>query len=175
MGVLSDPVIHLANMIRDCKPFAAWCGLTTWNATETEARIHIEGIGPAASSNGTMTREEMVALRPWCLLYPEGQRGYRFTRDAAPNCWSGNGSIIANFSRAYDPERSIEEHWREASALIEPVISNDDANAPGLTEMAAVAGYLAFRDLHVFFAGRTPEENRLDYGDAYDVVMVFEY
>lgn len=175
MGVLSDPVINLANMIRDCRPFATWLGLSAWNTTETAARIYLDGIGPANRDASTMQTEEVANLRPYCILYPEGQRGYRFTKDAAPNCWSGNGSIIAVFSRAYDPERSIDQHWREAAALIEPIISSDDANAPGLTEMAAVAGYLAFRDLSVYFAGRTPQEDRLNYGDAYDVVFVFEY
>jgi hypothetical protein len=44
-----------------------------------------------------------------------------------------------------------------------------------LLQQASTAGFLAFRDLAVIFAGRTPPEHRLDYGDAYDVVLIFEY
>ena len=174
MGVLITPIDALAAMLRDCRPFAAWCGLASWNATDTAARVYVDGVGPGGREMQTMTREELDSLRPYVVLYPD-DRGYRFTRDSAPNCWSGNGSMIAVLSRAYDGTKSIDAYWREAAASIEKIISNDVGGEPGLLEMAGTAGYLAFANLYVSFAGRTPPENVLDYGDAYDVVFLIEY
>ena len=174
MGVVLDPIDNLAAMLRDCRPFGQWCGLAAWNATETAARIYCDGVGPGGREMQTMSREEIDALRPYVVLYPD-ERGYRFTRDSAPNCWSGNGSIIAVLSRAYEGSKSIDAYFREAAASIEKIISNDTVGEPGLLEMAGTAGYLAFSNLYVNFAGRTPPENVLDYGDAYDIVLLIEY
>jgi hypothetical protein len=175
MGVLSDPVNALAAMFRDCRGFAAWLGLAAWNATETAARIYVDGIGPDDVDAETMSAEQLANVRPYCVLYPDGTKGYRFTREAMPNCWNGNGTIIAVLSRPYDAALSINQHWSAAAAALEAILSNDNPLEPGLLEMAATAGYLNFREVTVVFAGRTPPENRLDYGDAYDVVLVFEY
>jgi hypothetical protein len=174
MGVLKDPIDALAAMFRDSRPFAAWCGLPAWNATETAARVYVDGVGPGGREMQTMTREQLDALRPYVVLYPD-DRGYKFTRDSAPNCWSGNGSIIAVLTRAYDGDQSIEEYWRQAATAIEKIISNDTVGEPGLLEMAGTAGYLAFSNVYVSFAGMTPPENVLEYGDAYDVLFLIEY
>lgn len=175
MGVLSDPVTNLAAMIRDNVGFSRWLGFSGLNTAEAGLRIHIDGIGPADTDADTMSAEELATLRPYCVLYPDGNRGYRFTREAMPNCWNGNGTIIAVLSRTYEEGLSIDAHWKTAAAALEPILSNDNPAEPGLLEMAQVAGYLAFREVTVVFAGRTPPEDRADYGDAYDTVLIFEY
>jgi len=175
MGALVDPVANLAAMFAANTGFNAWLGLSTPNATEAASRIYLDGIGPENVDAETMTRDELEALRPFLVLYPDGNRGYRFTRDGMPNCWNANGNILAVLSRPYDSALSISQHWTAAAALLEPIIDNTGANTPGLLQQASTAGFLAFRDLAVIFAGRTPPEHRLDYGDAYDVVLIFEY
>jgi hypothetical protein len=171
-NVLTEPVAALARMFADCKPFAEWLGIPH-NATETARRIYTDGVTPLGDAQ-TMGADALLALRPFLLLYPD-QRGYRFKRDAMPNCYSGNGQILAVLSRSYDPNQTATQVWNQAAATIGKIISNPDANAPGLLEMANTAGYLAFSDLEVTFLGRTPPESVTDYGDAYDVLLVFEY
>lgn len=175
MGVLSDPVTALAAMFRDCVGFSNWLGFPNLNTTEAARRIYIDGIGPDNTDAETMTAEELAALRPYCVLYPDGNRGYRFVRDAMPNCWTGNGTIMAVLSRQYADGLSLDQHWREAAAALEPIISNDNPAALGLLELGSLSGYLAFRELTVIFAGRTPREDAPHYGDAYDTVLIFEY
>lgn len=172
MNVLTEPVAALGRMFADCKPFAEWLGIPH-NATETARRIHIDGITPMGDAQ-TMDADTLVAMRPFLLVYPD-QRGYRFTRDAMPNCFSGNGQILAVLSRSYDPNQTATQVWTQAAAAVGKIISNSDANAPGLLEMANTPGYLAFGNLEVSFLGRTPPESVADYGDAYDVLLVFEY
>jgi hypothetical protein len=172
MGVLSAPVEALARMFADCRPFAAWLG-NTWNATETARRIYVDGIGPEGDAE-TLTAEQLAAVRPFCLLYPD-QRGYRFKLEAMPACYSGNGQVVAVLSRSYDPTKSLTDHWKEAAAAVEKILSNDTPGEPGLMEMANTSGYLAFTSLEVTFLGRTPPESVVSYGDAYDVLLVFEY
>lgn len=171
-NVLTDPIAALAAMFRDCRPFADWLGIP-WDNVTTAARVYVEGIG-AAPDVATMGRDELQQLRPYVILYPD-QRGYRFVRDASPNCWSGNGQILAVLSRGYDDQKSITDHWFEAAEKVGKIISNDDPAAPGLLELAGIAGYLAFEELEVSFVGRTPPESVLDYGDAYDILLVFQY
>jgi hypothetical protein len=171
-NVLTDPITALAAMFRDCRPFADWLGVA-WDSSTTARRVYIDGIGPAPDV-ATMGQDELGEVRPFVILYPD-QRGYRFRRDAAPNCWKGNGQILAVLSRSYDPNKSITDHWLEAAEKVGQIISNADPTKPGLLEMAATAGYLAFDELEVSFVGRTPPESVNDYGDAYDVLFVFQY
>lgn len=171
-NVLTEPVAALARMFADCRPFADWLGIA-WNSTETAGRVHIDGITPAGDAQ-TLGTDELTQLRPYVLLYAD-QRGYRFAREAMPNCWTGNGQILAVLTRSYDATKSPTEHWTDAAAAVGKIISNSEPNAPGLLEMAGTAGYLAFKNLDVSFLGRTPPESVLDYGDAYDVLLVFEY
>ena len=171
-NVLTDPITALAAMFRDCRPFADWLGIP-WDGVSTAARVYVDGVG-AAPEVGTMTPDEITQLRPYVILYPD-QRGYRFVRDASPNCWSGEGYILAVLSRGYDAQLSITDHWHEAASKVGRIISNDDPAAPGLLELAGIAGYLAFEELEVSFVGRTPPENVADYGDAYDILLAFRY
>ena len=152
-NVLTEPVAALARMFADCRPFADWLGIP-WNATETARRIYVDGITPMGDAE-TMDLETLQVLRPYLLLYPD-QRGYQFKRDAMPSCYKGNGQILAVLTRSYDTNKSA-------------------TDAPGLLEMANTAGYLAFAGLDVSFLGRTPPEQVASYGDAYDVLLVFEY
>jgi hypothetical protein len=171
-NVLTEPVAALARMFADCRPFADWLGIP-WNATETARRIYVDGITPLGDAE-TMDFEALQILRPHLLLYPD-QRGYQFKRDAMPVCYKGNGQILAVLSRSYDANKSATEVWNQAAAAVGKIISNDQPNAPGLLEMANTAGYLAFAGLDVSFLGRTPPEQVASYGDAYDVLLVFEY
>lgn len=171
-NVLTEPVAALARMFADCRPFADWLGIP-WDATDTARRIYTDGVTPLGDA-ATMQADALQQLRPFVLLYPD-QRGYRFARDAMPNCFSGNGQILAVLSRAYDSDKTPTQVWQQAAAAVGKIISNAEANAPGLLEMANTAGYLAFKSVEVTFLGRTPPESVLDYGDAYDVLLVFEY
>lgn len=175
MGVLLDPVIQLSEMFRDNVGFSAWLGLTTHNATETARRVYVDGVARDEPGDETMSVEEMQRLRPFCILYPDESAGYNFELRGMPNCWRGSGQIMAVLSRAYDAKKSIDQHFREAAALVEPIISSDNPATPGLLQQRNEPGRLSFTGLRVVFHGRTPLEHVDEYGDCYDVVFVFTY
>lgn len=175
MGILTGPIDALVDMLAANTGFSRWLGLAALDATEARKRIYVEGVGPDDVDAETMTRDELAALRPFCVVYPDGSNGYQFTRNGMPGCYTGAGNVLAVLSREYSPGLSISQHWAEAAALLEPIIHNTAGGEPGLIQQAQTAGFLPFTKLTVVFAGRTPAEHRIDYGDAFDVVLVFEY
>lgn len=175
MGVLYDPVNMVAQMFADSRPFSRWLGLSTYNAAACAKRIYIDGIGTKDRTDEVMTCEEIAKLRPYCVIYPDANSGFEFKRVAKPNCWNSDGVILAVLSRNYDTRKSINQHWRESAQLIEPIVSSDVSGEPGLLQMAGIAGYLNFEKLTLQFAGRTPPEEVVNWGDCYDTVLAFHY
>lgn len=173
MGVLRAPVEAFAAMLAQCRGFSDWLGLPTFDPTEAARRIYFDGVGVDIDAEA-MSRSDLEELRPYVILYMDGG-GHVFKRDAAPNCWTGNGGIVAVFSRRYDEALTISEHWTRATDAMEPIISTDDANVPGLLELSGTAGYLHASEIRVSIAGRTPLEARPQYGDAFDVVLYVGY
>lgn len=174
MGLLFDPVVNLANMFIECVPFSRWLGQESYNQTEVAKRVFIDGVSPDSPTDEILDGDAIATLRPNVLIYPDDSVGFQFRWKGSPNCWQGSGTIIAALSRDYDPNKSLDQHWREAAALVEPIISNTNEE-PGLLELRNLPGRLGFTDLKVIFAGRTPLEHVVDYGDFYDVVFVIQY
>lgn len=175
MGLLLDPMLQLAEMFRDNVGFGAWLGLTTHDADAAASRVYIDGVSRDDESAETMTAEQMQTLRPFCVLYPDTSAGFNFELRAMPNCWRGSGQIYAILSRAYDEQKSIDQHFRDAAAAVERILSSDDPATPGLIQQRNQPGRLSFTGLRVVFHGRTPLEHVAEYGDCYDVVFVFTY
>jgi hypothetical protein len=172
MGVLSDPIDRLATMLADCVGFQKWLGVDS--SAEALKRIYIDGFDAGRDADA-MSRAELEQLRPYAIIYSAIHSGWKATKNASPNCWNWNGSGTVVLSRRYDESLSLTAHFRAAAALLEPILYSDVSGQPGITQMAGNAGYLAFSELSVEFAGRTPLEYQADYGDGFDCVLALEW
>lgn len=175
MGVILDPLERLKKTLSECVHVARWMGIDSPAIASVAERIYLDGISAPDFQDETFTNQQQKTLRPYIVIYPSSQMGYRFHRDGSPNCWRGQGSCIAVFSQHYNSEVSIDDHFREAAERIEKIVSCETSGEPGLIEMAAIAGYLNVSAIEVYFAGRTPADQVPNYGDAYDVALVLEY
>jgi len=175
MGVLLDPLERLKKTFSECVHVARWMGIDPPQPALVAERIYLDGISTPDFNEETMTAQQQRTLRPHIIIYPGSQIGYRFERKGSPNCWHGNGSCVAVLSQHYNGELSIDDHFREAAARVESILTSDVSGEPGLMEMSAVEGYLNFTSIDVYFDGRTPADQVANYGDAYNVVFVVEY
>lgn len=174
-GVILSPLDRLRTMLRDCVHVARWMNADSGDTQSIEKRIYIEGVNSPRVGAETLSQEEQQGLRPYIILYASEDSGYRFSRNAAPNCWDARGTLMLVFSQVYEDELSIEEHFRLCAEKIEKIITCDTPNEPGLLEMANSSDYLAIEQLELYFVGRTPQDKVAEYGDAYDVLMMVEY
>jgi len=175
MGVILDPLERLKKTFSECVHVATWMGIDPPNADLVAERIYLDGIGTPDFNAETLTPQQQKTLRPYIVIYPSSQMGYRFHKDGSPNCWRGQGSAIAVLSNHYNTDVSIDEHFRISATIIEKIVSCETSGQPGLIEMAALAGYLNCSAIEVYFEGRTPADQVANYGDAYDVAIVVEY
>lgn len=175
MGVLLDPLQRIASTLSRCVHVARWFGFDGATPEQIADRIYLDGIGSDVAGSETMSAEQQQSLRPYIVIYPSSEAGYHFSRNAAPNCFAAKGTAIVVLSKGFDSALSPSEFFRQCAEQIELIVSCDDPDEPGLLEMAQFAGNIAIDELSVYFEGRTPEESKLDYGDAYDVVLVLEY
>jgi hypothetical protein len=175
-GVILSPLERFRTMLADCIHVARWMGFDSNNVSDLVLdRIYLDGISSGQRNIETLTADEHKTLRPYIAVYPSAEAGYEFTKARAPNCWDYSGVIIAAFSRSYDPKTTVADTFRNAALAMERIVSCDDPEAPGLIQMAMMAGYLNLNRISVFFEGRTPQEEIVNYGDAYDVALVVEY
>jgi hypothetical protein len=175
MGVLLDPLERLKKTFAECVHVARWMGIDPPQSELVAERIYLDGISTPDFNEETLTAQQQKTLRPYIVIYPSSQMGYRFEKRGSPNCWHGNGSCVAVLSQHYNSELSIDDHFRDAAAKVEKILSSDTSGEPGLMEMAAMASYLNFISIDVYFDGRTPADQIVNYGDAYNVVLVVEY
>lgn len=176
MSIILAQLDRLRTMLAACKPLQRWLGIdpSDPNAVAMAAsRIYLEGISSGTDS-GTLTKSEHENLRPYILIIPTTDGGFTFTKRAAPNCWRGEGEIGVVFSRQYE-DGSITDVFVSAADSIGKIISNEVSNEPGLIELSDIAGNLSFNEVTVLFQGRTPQEEVVNYGDAYDVVLILRF
>jgi hypothetical protein len=175
MSIILDQLNRVKNMLATCKPLQRWLGISPSdpNAVAMAAsRIYLDGISSGTSD--TLTAEEQTNLRPYVLLIPSADTGLTWTKRAANNCWRGEGTLIIVLSRKYDSQ-TINDIFVDAADSVGKIISNSDANEPGLIELSDVPSNLCFNEITVLFQGRTPAEEVVNYGDAYDVVLILTY
>lgn len=177
MGVCADPVQAMRNMLANCIGFQKWAGVDAEAdpVAAALARTYVDGLPPPASTADGMAAADLVSLRPYAIVYPSENESFRLRRDASPNCWSIQGQMVVVLSKAYAATASPTVQWAEIAAQVEKIVFNDDELEPGLCQMAATAGYLGIQEVVVDFFGRTPLDERNDYGDAFDVVLMIDW
>ncbi len=82
---------HAANMLADSAAFRTWCGVST--AAQARQRIYFDALPVPPGDQAVLTKDDLVALRPFALLFTAEQNGYR-RRKIAVNCFVESGQVV---------------------------------------------------------------------------------
>lgn len=177
MGVCADPVEAIRNMLANCVGFQEWAGVDSEvdPVAAAKARTHVDGLPPPSATDDGMSGTVFANYRPYAIVYPAENESYRLRRDASPNCWTLQGQMVVVLSKSYDAVTSPTTQWAQIAAQVEKIVSCETSGEPGLCELSDTPGYLGIQEIVVDFFGRTPLDERNDYGDAFDVVLMIEW
>jgi hypothetical protein len=180
MGLLSDPVLKFRDDLADSLAVREVLGIVpsgdlNVDIAEAKLRIHIDGLPAPIKGQDALTAEELTDLRPYILLYPDEAESLRIRITASPRCIETGGTIMAMVSLPYEESEADDgptSIWESTAAKIDRLLWNDDPDEPGIVDYVSRDGRTQILDLDVVMFGRTPLSERLDYGDAYDVMIV---
>lgn len=136
---------YLRTMLADCPAVRTWMDVSTQAAALL--RIHHEGLPAPAGGADEHTAAELVAHRPYIILWTDEERGYTLTLDGAGGHdeFSDSGRLklrlVQNAPDTVGDEPTSEANhtWRQTIGQI-----LDD-----LCDLSGLAGYLSFRGISV--------------------------
>lgn len=175
MSIILDHLNRVRLMLANCKHVQRWLGIDTESPDAVEMaslKIYLEGI--SSGTGQELTIAEQQNLRPYILVVMSADSGMTWEKRGAPNCWRGSGEIGIVLSKQCE-DTTIADIFVKTADEVGKIISNDVSGEPGLIELADSATYLNVNRIEVTFQGRTPQEEVVNYGDAYDVLIIMSY
>ena len=175
MSLILDHLNRVRQMLANCKPLQRWLGIdpAAPDAAEMAAnKIYLEGI--SSGTGKELTQNEQNNLRPYVLVVMSSDGGMTWDKRGAPNCWRGSGEIGIVLSKQCD-DTTIADIFATTADSVGKIISSEVSGEPGLIELSDSAGYLNVNKIDVYFQGRTPQDEIINYGDAYDVLIMLSY
>jgi hypothetical protein len=156
-------------MLRDCY---WWRRIISEASPMTEeqaaARIYFDEL-PPASPGPDHTRDQLVALRPFCLLWADVAAGFRMRFDATGSCCVPvSGTFVFRIELpvpndlAANPTGLAIDMNRKLGRLLRTC----DDDEPGLAELTMLAGYLPIKELSLRGYVRTDAKTAIELGDA---------
>lgn len=155
--------------------FQEWCNDATAEACED--RIYFEAIPllPIDDEIGAYDVEALNALRPFAIIWLSDEQSYIATRDAEPDGIRASGIIVIHLSKLVtelaDNIESPTAIYEEVSRLISNMVYTEDPAEPGLLDLGTIAGNLNIHRVETLYGGRTPQNQRTNFGDAFDVYL----
>jgi hypothetical protein len=175
MSIILDHLNRVRLMLSNCKPLQRWLGIDpdAPDAAQMAAnKIYLEGI--SSGTGEELTQAEQQNIRPYVLVVMPTGTAMTWDKRGAPNCWRGSGEIGIILSKQCD-DTTIADIFAKTADEVGKIISNEVSGEPGLMELADQATYLNVNKIDVEFQGRTPQEEIVNYGDAYDVLVMLSY
>lgn len=144
-----------------------------WSEIADLSRIHYDAL-PAPEPGPDYTRQQLIAARPFALLWHEVSGGFRLEAQTADlRCPISSGKIICQIEVNVPPDiadnPTAVATW--AMRLIGRLLRTDDDDEPGIWDLANTPGYLPVRAIDVDAYVRTGEKEIRDVGDA----ILFEF
>jgi len=135
-------------------------------------RIHYDAL-PPPSPGPHYTRSQMIAVRPFALLWSDTAAGYQIdsgtTTADSPN---QSGRVICQIELNVPAEHATKPHavatW--ANRTIGRLVRTGSPAAPGLWDLSRNPGSLPIRQIDVAAYERTTTKESIDLGDA----IIFE-
>lgn len=179
MGLLTDPITQFRTDLSESLAVREVLGIVPSGDVPTDvlaalAKIHIDGLPGPLKGTDALSGDELSDLRPYILIYPEESESLKIRITAMPRCIETGGTIIALISLPYTESEADDGPtaiWEAVAAKVDRLLFNDDAAEPGIIDYIGKEARMQIMQLDVALFGRTPLESRLDYGDAYDVVL----
>lgn len=148
MDAAVGPIAIARDLLREtlanCTAFQTWDG-NSWTSAQAKQRIY----------QGTMPlSDDLLALeaaRPFAVIVP-ADSPCTIVKVAAPRSYRASGTLTIEFHRTPpalsqgDPGDSD----RELENTVGLIMQSNDANSPGLCELAQTAGYLTIRGLRAY-------------------------
>jgi hypothetical protein len=168
LGPISLAQELLRASLAACKYFQTFCGVDS--SAEALLRIWHEGLPPPANFGDRYTLDELAKLRPYCVIYTDEQAGFSMRHDSTDDHfrYRPSGVLIARFERALpkDVHNDFAEADRRLRNLAGQIMFTDDADNPGLADLAGQGGYLAIEKMTFSGIYHTPEEEIPAMGQA---------
>jgi hypothetical protein len=135
----------LRTMLSNCHAFQNWDGLSMSAALAAD-RIYYDALPPPLNNAAEYTRDELIALRPFALIYKTVERGITF-RHASSGSRFGHlpsGRLVVELHRnvPIDEQHDPGAADRSFENMVGLLISSSNANQPGLVELSAYGTYL---------------------------------
>lgn len=150
-GVISEPLQQLRTSLSNVDEFQDWTSTT--NATDALAHIHIAALPP--TEGDIYTRDDIVSVRPFAIVYAEPDMGNTFVYSGVSGpCRSYNrgGYCCIEFeqdvadSLMYEPAE-LDRQIQNTMGRMLFRLSTDASAINGLLDLSGTAGYLAINKL----------------------------
>lgn len=180
MGLLSDPINRFRLDLADSLSVRNVLGVVPSGDVVVDAmaamtRIHIDGLPSPSPGTDAYTGEELQLMRPYILLYPSESESLKIRVRSDSGCIDTSGEINVLISLPYDEAKNNEgptEVWKSTATQVDQLLYTGDRDEPGIIDYVGQSERLQIYEIDVSMFGRTPEAERLDYGDAYDVMLI---
>jgi hypothetical protein len=180
MGLLADPMIRFRNDLAESVSVRALLGIDPSGDVEADAlealkKIHIDGLPAPTLGTDAITGEDLQAMRPYILLYPSESDTLKIRVRSESGCIESSGEINLMISLPYSESKNDEgptQVWLSTVQQVDQLLRTGDLLEPGILDYLGQASRLQVYEIDVVMFGRTPEADRLEYGDAYDVLLV---
>jgi hypothetical protein len=164
------PALNAAKaMLRDCYWWRRIANESNpWTEEQAAARIYFDELA-APSPGPDHTKAELMALRPFCILWADVAAGFRMRFDSTGSCCvPTSGTFVMRIelpvpnNLAADPSALAQDLNRKIGRLLRTC----DADQKGLAELSGLPGYLPLRELSLRGYIRTDEKAAIELGDA---------
>jgi hypothetical protein len=179
MGIVLNPINQIRQDLADSPAVREVLGITpsgnaSADATSALGRIYIDGLPSPVRGTDALTAQELEELRPYIIVYPAEAEAIRIRVASPDGCLDTSGTIMIHLSLPYTETQADDGPtalWQAIAAKVDKVIYNNDQNNPGIIDYIGTPGRVQVYEMQVALFGRTPLEHRMEYGDAYDVVI----
>lgn len=144
-----------------------------WSAIADASRIHFDAL-PAPSPGPDYTKAQMIAARPFALMWHELSGGFRLEAATADlRCPIVSGKIVIQIELNVPSEHAANPTalaiW--INRLIGKLLRTGESASPGLWDLANTPGYLPVTSIDVDAYMRTTAKEASQVGDA----IIFEF
>lgn len=142
-----------------------------WQALATTGqpadRIYYDGL-PAPDPGPDYTRSQIIAARPYAILWVPASGGYDIAAGSAGVCCPIQQGVISALIELAVPSNQTTPHavatW--ANNIIGRIIHTGDPATPGLWDLGVTPGYLPLTKIQLTGFARTTPQEATDLGDA---------
>lgn len=167
MSILIAPIAALEEVLSLNTGFQAFAGVS--NSSDALDHIYRDFL-PQPADGDQHTLAELVALRPWAMIWTQESQGWQANRVASDACFRIGGSLLLRLERSIDPAHTDQQAAAEFDDLLSGIIHNDQGD--GL-----IQAFTRLNIHHVSILGkyRSLPEHLDTLGDCYSAELLIRW